>query len=322
MNSQNPTSSIDIRLAEYVRQRKAGAEAHLIDGIPDYAYQMDFTMRQKILAIPGVFPFFKALTSQVVPMIRQQTNLHALKIGPSQYPGVYEMVVDCARRLSIGIPTVFILPNPAEMNAGAYAMEDDTPLITITSGLMERSTPGELRTAIGHECGHIHNNHSIYSTAVNTVLEAGGLAIPGLSQLMALASAPIKMALLAWSRAAEVTCDRAGIICADDPADASTMMMKLASGGAFTGAELNIEAMLKQYDTLRATPVRYLEAIQLDHPVVSRRIFAQREFLGSEVLYAWRPEWRRPDMRLVDKEELDARCMRYISVAKSEKRSG
>lgn len=322
MEKLNPTDLIDISFASYVQVRKAKSDLHLDNGIPDYAYGSDYVLRQKINAIPGVFALFRAITNQIVPKMKQQYNMQNLKVGPNQFPEVYNATMDCARRLGIGVPSVFIMMDPANINAWTLAYEDDSPVIVITSALLERFTPGELKVIIGHECGHIHNNHGIYITAANLILASlttGLSLIPGIQQILALASYPIQIALNTWVRAAEVSCDRAGIICADDSNDAITSMSKLIYGATFTKTEINLDAILKQYDALRSTPIRFLE-LGADHPVPVRRIFAQKEFLNSDVLYRWRPEWKETGMQTIDKQELDARCEKYIGVIKGEKR--
>lgn len=319
MTRINPTDEIDVSFQTYVKNRKALTQSHLENGMPDYAYGSDYLLRQKIKAIPGFYPFAKAITNTYVPRYKQELNLDGLRVGPSQFPDVYEMVQDCARRLGIGIPTVFIKNAPAEINAGAYAMEDDAPLIEITTGLLERVTPGELKAVIGHECGHIHNNHGIYNTAAQLILNSLQITIPGIQQIVSLVSTPLRWALMMWSRAGEVTCDRAGAICSDDAEDGITLQAKLIYGAALNRSDVNIDSVLRQYDTLRETPVRLLE-LEATHPLSVRRIFAIKEFLRSEVLYSWRPEWKTPGMETISKQELDARCERYVSVAKSEKR--
>ena len=318
MIKRNPTDVIDINFDAYVQQRLKHTQAHTDAGMPDYAYGMDFVLRQKMKGIPGLFPLFKALSSQIVPAMKQKYNLENLKVGPNQFPDIYEMTVDCARRLGIGIPTVFIEQNPSTINAYAYATEDDAPLIVITSALAERYTPDELKAIIGHECGHIHNNHGIYNTAAMVILEAVAVGIPGIQQILQLATLPIRYALNAWSRAAEVTCDRAGVICSNDIDAGIYAQAKSLYGGTFNRTTTNIDAIIKQYDMIRSTPVRFLE-LEASHPVSVRRIFAIREFQNSEVLYKWRPEWKKPGMELLNKQELDARCEKYVSVVKSGK---
>jgi Zn-dependent protease with chaperone function len=312
----NPTSALDVNFPAYISGRKAAVGAHLIDGVPDYAYGIDYTLMRKMNAIPVAYKFFKALTNTEVPIRKEEYNLKYLKVGPSQYPRIYEQVKECARLLGIGIPEVFIKPDVAELNAETIASEDSAPVMVLTSALVERLTPGELKTVIGHECGHIHNNHSIYKTAAD-ILVSG--AINTLS--WGLADRVLRIALNSWSRAAEVTADRAGLICADDFNDAITAECKLLYDAPFTQDDINIDAILKQYDRMRSTSIRMLE-LNNSHPGSVRRILAMKEFMNSEVLYKWRPEHKKAGMELIGKQELDARCEKYISVTQSGRRRG
>lgn len=318
MERMNPTNALDVGLTSYIEKKKTLFGAHMQGGIPDYAYGLDFSLRQKLKAIPGFYALARAITNTFVPAMKQQLNLDAIRVGPSQFPDIYEMSVDCARTLGIGIPTVFIKPETAVINAGALAVEDDTPLIILNSALVERFTPGEIKAVLGHECGHIHNNHGIYNTAAELILNALQVSFPGVNQILQLVSVPLRWAFNSWSRAAEVTCDRAGVICTGTVEDSLHTMAKFMYGSMMNRTDVNIEDAMKQYEALRSTPVRILE-LEYDHPVPIRRMFALKEFVNSETLLRWHPEMRTPDMQPISKQELDERCEKYIGVIKSEK---
>ena len=318
MISYNPTNDVNISFNSYVNERQKVHNKHLEGGIPDYAFASDYAIRQKIKTLPGIYPFFKAVTSSYVPRHKQLINLSGLKVGARQYPEIYNMTAECANILGIGMPTVYIIPEMAVLNAYTIATDDEAPIIVLHSSLVERFSNDELKTVIGHECGHIHNNHGIYSIAVQTMLDQS-MNIPIVSQILSAITIPVRLMFMAWVRAAEVTCDRAGMICANDPIDIMKADVKLMHGGMINSDEANIEAALKQYDMLRKTPVRFLE-LDSTHPTTVRRLYADLEFLNSEILYKWRPEWRKPDMKLIDKQELDTRCEKYISVIRSENR--
>jgi len=319
----NPTQTLNVSFSAYANKRKTEAGKHLTGGIPDYAYGVDYEMMRKINAIPGAYKLLKALASSLVPIEKQKCNLNNLRVGPTQRPEIYKMAEECADKLKIGIPEVYIEPSVGVLNAYTLASEDSSPLLVITSALVERLTPGELKFVIGHECGHIHNNHTIYQFAVDVVMGSivltGIPGIPGAATLLNIAMFPLRMALNAWFRAAEVTADRAGMICVDDFNDAINAQGKLLYGALLNSEPVNIEAITKQYDRLRATPVRMLE-LAGNHPSSARRILALMEFLNSEVLYSWRPEKNQDGAALINKQELDARCEKYVSVVKSEKR--
>lgn len=315
----NPTEAINLSFADYIKERSIRLDKHLQGGIPDYAFASDYAARQKIASIPGAFQIGKAITSQVVPKERQKYNMNGLKVGPNQFPEIYQMVKECADLLGIGVPSVFVVPELGVMNAFAYATEDAEPLIVLNSSIVERLTPQELKSVIGHECGHIHNNHGIYNMLAQVVLEGVGAAIPGIREILAAVSLPLRVALQTWSRAAEVTCDRAGIICCGEAESTISAEGKLTSGGLLSGQQVNIDALLEQYDTLRNSPVRLTEMLAT-HPASVRRILAAKEFARSQVFYDWHPELKEPDMSLYSKEELDAQCSRFVSVSKNEAR--
>jgi Zn-dependent protease with chaperone function len=317
--TENPTNDINASFSKYVSNRSRKFDTHLEGGVPDYAYASDYTLRQKIRAIPGAYPFFKAVTSSFVPMQKQINNMKSIKVGPNQFPKLYNMLRECAETLGIGIPTMFVINSIGVLNASTYCYEDADPLIIMHSSMVERLTDQEMKAVIGHECGHIHNNHGIYNTSVEIIKAASASFIPGVGQIMALLAQPIANALNAWSRAAEVTSDRAGIICCGEIESTESVDAKLASGGIMGGDAINIDELIKQYDMLRSSPVRLQEWL-FSHPVSVRRIMASREFAKSEVFYKWHPELKKPNMNLYTKLELDMNCDKFISVLKSEKR--
>ena len=316
---RNPTDDINLNFADYVRERSSRIGKHLQGGIPDYAFASDYATRQKIAAIPGAFQLGKAITSQVVPRQRQMYNMSGLRVGPNQFPEIYQMVRDCSELLGIGIPTTFITAELGVLNAFALAIEDAEPMIVLNSSIVERMTPQELKAVIGHECGHVHNNHGIYNVFANLLINGIGASIPGIREILALVSLPLRVAIQTWSRAAEVTCDRAGVLCCGEADSTISAQSKLLAGGLLSDHQINVDALLEQYDSLRSSPVRMLELLNT-HPAGVRRILAAKEFINSQVFYDWHPELKEPDMHLYSKDELDAHCAKYVSVSQNKER--
>ena len=316
---RNPTDDINLNFADYVRERSSRIGKHLQGGIPDYAFASDYATRQKIAAIPGAFQLGKAITSQVVPRQRQMYNMSGLRVGPNQFPEIYQMVRDCSELLGIGIPTTFITAELGVLNAFALAIEDAEPMIVLNSSIVERMTPQELKAVIGHECGHVHNNHGIYNVLANLLINGIGASIPGIREILALVSLPLRVAIQTWSRAAEVTCDRAGVLCCGEADSTISAQSKLLSGGLLSDHQINVDALLEQHDSLRSSPVRMLELLNT-HPAGVRRILAAKEFINSQVFYDWHPELKEPDMHLYSKDELDAHCAKYVSVSQNKER--
>lgn len=308
--SVSPIAGIDTSFAHYVQMRGQRDEKHRINGIPDYAFNLDYEMKRKLNTIPHFETVSKYITSTAVTREIQAMNRYALAVGPDQFPDIYGMSVDCARRLGIGIPNVFVLNN-VRINAYTLAADEASPIVVLFSGLVERFTPGELKFIIGHECGHIHNNHGVYQTVVRAFFNgfAGGLG--------ALVSLAGRTMMATWSRACEVSADRAGMICADSVDDCVNATAKLLYGATFNNqSQVNIEALQRQLNDTLSNPARVLE-LTSDHPSAVRRIFMQKAFSECETLFDWRPEFKLPDTETRSREETDRRCKELVSVVKA-----
>lgn len=307
MERYNPLDRIDVGLIHYLEKRKKDAEARLTGGVPDYSYALDYELRQKMRQIPGFERICRYITNTVTVQQIHITNLEGIAVGPEQFPEIYQMGMECARILGIGIPNIFIINN-TEINAWTYAADDAAPMIVITSAMLERMTPGELKAVIGHECGHIHNKHAVYKTVIRYVMSAKTNTIGGI-----LLTGTALAAMKAWDRASEVTADRAALICADDFRDAVSVDEKLLYGAAFGKHTVNIEALRRQLEVIQSNPTQILELLNT-HPGGIRRIVADMEFIECEILYRWRPDKKQPGQIMRSKRETDDRCKKYVSV--------
>ncbi len=321
-NQENlsPLRSMEHSFRAYVKRRRAEEGRRMSgNGLPDYAFAADYEYRKKLDAIPHFYSVAKKICATYASRTLQEVNLAGLLVGPDQYPEVYQMGCDCARILGIGIPNIYIV-NDQTLNAYTIGTDDIEPLIVIHSGLYERVTPGELRCVIGHECGHIHNQHGVYNM-LKQLMVAAGTSAAGLvsAQLMRLMTKGAEFLLNAWSRAAEVTCDRAGMICCERVEDAYSVNAKLLYGAAIGDrSSVNLEALKKQLEMQKETLVR-LEELMMDHPASVRRIMAEMEFAECEIFYRWRPELREAGQTARSREETDERCRRYVDVVRGRK---
>ncbi len=330
--TRSPIEGMNCSFADYAAKRKAMLTAHMSgNGLPDYAYSMDYEYRKKLDAVPGLFKTLKRTLSPAIQESYHEYLRKGVKASPAQFGEIYRMGCDCAKALGIGIPTIVVCGKIRvgntydEMNAVSYCVDDQEPLIVVTSLMVERMTPGELKAVIGHECGHTHNNHGIYQTAASILanLGVGGLAImPGYRTLARIASMGVDMLLQMWGRAAEVTADRAAMVCAS-PEDAYGAEKKLLYGGAHIGGtvdtDLNVEELRKQLDAMNGSFYR-LGELSANHPAGARRLFAEMAFSECETLYSWRPDLKKPGRTLRSKSETDEICRNILSVMKGKER--
>ena len=100
--------------------------------------------------------------------------------------------------------------------------------------------------------------------------------------------AGLRLFMLEWSRAAEITCDRAGAICAGGVMPMMTALAKLKTGGEQSLSGINVEEYVRQFDQAGATPLKLAEFLQT-HPLTQKRIAALKVFEEGDVLRSWLP---------------------------------
>jgi Zn-dependent protease with chaperone function len=137
---------------------------------------------------------------------------------------------------------LFLTQTPL-VNAGAYGM--DKPFIVLNSGAIRLLNQDEQTYLLGHELGHIMSGHVLYRTMMVLLLQLASLGFP----VVGLAARAILMALLEWSRKAELSCDRAGLLAVQNPDATLRSFMKLAGGGRPEENDLN--EFLRQADEYR-----------------------------------------------------------------------
>lgn len=169
----------------------------------------------------------------------------AVKVGPKQYAPIHESLVRVCEILDTDVPPLYISQTPI-VNAGAYGM--DNPFIVLNSSLVELATPEELEVVLGHEVAHIMSEHALYRTLLYLLLNYSTKVTPIVYQ----AAIPIVLALLEWSRKAEISCDRAGLLATQNLEHAQGMHCVLAGGVRGRRDELSVEAFVEQAQEYRS----------------------------------------------------------------------
>lgn len=239
----------------------------------DYAYASDRQMRSAFeqalpvrLAVEATVRLFKSVG-------RNELLGSAVRVGPAQFPRVHGLLTHCSRVLAIPTPTLYIVNNPV-LNAATYGTTEDS-FILVHSGLVDHMSDEELTSVLAHECGHIHNSHVVYLTALHFLTHAAGVFLRWIV-------APAMVGLRAWSRRAEITCDRASLLCTREVDVSTRAITKLALGSRKLYEELNLDAFVAQFEELREGPGR-LQELLASHPWLPKRVLAMRAFSESEL---------------------------------------
>ena len=264
----------DLDFGAYVaRKQSERAGGAAADDGPAYAYISDKQTRR---AFQNVKPIEMAVASTVrmwKNVWKNQLLGTAVKVSDRQFPRIQRIAQTCADTLHIPTPQIYIVNSPV-LNAATYGTNEES-FIMVHSALVDQYTDDELLTVIGHECGHIHNSHVAYLTALHYLTYMAGMFLPWIMQ-------PALVALRTWSRRAEITCDRAGMLVSRDQHAAERAITKLAVGSRKLYEEFNLDAFLEQHEEGSHGIGKYMEVFAT-HPWLPKRVLAMRVFGESQL---------------------------------------
>lgn len=206
----------------------------------------------------------------------------AVRVDERQLPRLHRLLTEAGQALDVAeLPELFVANSPF---ANAATLGMDKPFIVVNSRLLEMLDDDELRFVVAHELGHAVSGHAVYQTLLVRILNASGLltSLPP----WALTLRILQAALSEWSRKAELSADRAGLLATQDPAAAFRVHMKLASGSADLGQLDQTSFFAQGQEYLDADDVRdVLLKIQLvenqSHPYAVIRAIELRNWVDS-----------------------------------------
>jgi Zn-dependent protease with chaperone function len=171
--------------------------------------------------------------------LRQVFLASSVKLGSEQLPEAWAAHRAACARLDLPeVPDLWLTQFPI---TNAAAIGSGRPMVLVNSRTVELLDEQELRTVLGHEAGHVLSDHVMYRTALMILLAVGTRGMPMMAGLPLMA---VRLALLEWFRAAELSCDRAATLVNRDPLITSRTLMVIAGGTA--SRKLNLDAFIKQ----------------------------------------------------------------------------
>jgi Zn-dependent protease with chaperone function len=246
-----------------------------------WEHPADRAALQTLRAIPGfdevvrrIFGFFGERG------IRLLFQANAVRVGPRQFSTLHGLMTEVTTTLDWPEqPELYVTQTPF-VNAGAVGM--DHPFITLNSGAVRLLDEDELRVLLGHELGHVMSGHSLYRTVLFILLLFGFNNLPFLAGVALL---PIQLALLEWSRKAELSSDRAGLLATQDPVSSLRVFLKLAGGGKASDTDLDtFMEQAREYDTLGGPMdkvYKILNTLSLTHPFNTLRAAELQKWISE-----------------------------------------
>jgi Zn-dependent protease with chaperone function len=269
------TAAVDFDFARWIASRRSAMDQQAREGVA-YAYSGELKFRRTLAAARPVTIAIEATTRLWKDAARAELLGAAVKVSSQQYPRVYQAARTAGANLRVTVPTIFAVSS-GQVKVKALGT-DDAPYLIINLALAEQLSDTELCAAIGHELGHIQNGHILYATALHYLTHSAAFFVRWAVQ-------PAIMTLQAWSRRAEVTCDRASLLAVRDPDKTLEALVRLsmgvgADGYAAASSQFSVEQYLKDLPDPRTGLGRYAELFR-SHPYVPKRVMALRVFADS-----------------------------------------
>lgn len=295
------SAGVDFDFARWIAARRGQMEQSAREGAA-YAFTGERKFRRTLMLARPVTMALEATTRLWRDVARTELLGTAVKVSDQQYPRVYQAAKAAGAALRVKVPVIFAAPSKS-FKVKVLGTED-APHLIVNMELAETLDDTELIAAIAHELGHIQNGHILYTTALHYLNNSAAFFVRWVVQ-------PAVITLQAWSRRAEVTCDRASLLAVRDLDKTLTSMVRIEMG-AEKGSQFNAEEYLRALPDAKKGGFigRYAELFR-SHPYVPKRVQCVRLFAGSALYtqYMGQDPTGKPSLGEVDKQ-----CGELISV--------
>jgi Zn-dependent protease with chaperone function len=249
-------------------------DGYQLKGISPRAFEhpADRAATAALASIPGLDQVVRKLIELGYERALRAAYLGAaVRLGPAQLPETWNLHNQVFKTLDLdAVPELYITQVPV---ANAQTIGSGKPIVVVNSELVRLLRVEERRAVLAHEAAHVLADHVLYFTALNILLRMGtSVRLPIIAGLPLMA---VRTALLEWSRAAELSCDRAAALVTRNPEAVSRTLMIVAAGTAAEDLDLaQFMAQALEYDSggdgLERLSRRLID-LNVTHPLPVRR---------------------------------------------------
>jgi Zn-dependent protease with chaperone function/RNA polymerase subunit RPABC4/transcription elongation factor Spt4 len=279
-----------------------------------FSYPGDEEALNALKTVPGAGQLLTWLEANFAEQLAHlENNEHNIRVGPTNYRSLYQLLEKCCEVLSCPPPDLYITSSPL---LDAYTYGRRKTHVVLSRGIIDLLTADELCFVIGHELGHIKAGHGVYRVLGQLLTSQWDLVtslipLPGLGLLRT----PLLIAYWEWYRRSEFTCDRAGLLCVQDLKASQSALAKTAGAVAGLEDEVNIDDVIAQVESRNdVNKLVLIAAIHNNyansHPWTPSRLRQLREYAaGNEMQRVMLGEYRRDALGLHEGgERVTCRC--------------
>ncbi len=182
----------------------------------------------------------------------------AVKVGPEQYPEIYELADRYSKRIGLSAPPdMYVINENGLINAYAIKFLSDQYIMlyaNLVDVMLAHDSSTELGFVIGHEIGHHAAGHTSWW---KRLLLKPAMFLPFFGP--------------AYSRSCELTGDRIGMYLCGDKDAACRSLITIACGSRILSPKTNLVAFANQ-EALLSPLFAFLHDLFSTHPRITRRV--------------------------------------------------
>jgi Zn-dependent protease with chaperone function len=251
-----------------------------------FQHPSDVQATEALRSVPGLDMVVSKIMEYGFERLYYLDNIAGnVRVTPKMFGRLYKSLQWGCKILDVEEPELYIHVDPVP---NAFTYGHTKPFIVMTSGLVDMLDDEERFFVIAHELGHIKADHVLYTVLaknIAAIMTIIGQMTLGIGSLL---GQGLVMALYEWFRKAELTADRAGLLCTQDLDPCIRVFMKLAGGASRLYEEMDQGEFLRQIrayeDTDRSTlnkAYKVLLTLYRTHPFPILRAKELDEWSGT-----------------------------------------
>ncbi len=210
----------------------------------EFQHPWDATATETLKSVPGLDKVIAKIMEYGLERIFYLENTASnVRVTARQFPRLHRSLMWGCKILGVEEPEMYVELNPLP---NAYTYGHTRPFIVLTSGLVDMLDDEERFFIISHELGHIKAGHVLYTIMARNIADIVSIVGQATFGIGTIVGQGLVLALHDWYRKAELTCDRAGLLCVQDIDPCIRTFMKLAGGARQLYSEMERQEFLRQ----------------------------------------------------------------------------
>jgi Zn-dependent protease with chaperone function len=210
----------------------------------EFQHPLDIQATNALRAVPGLDTVVaKVLEYGFERMFYLDNVASNVRVTSKMFPRLYKNLQWGCKILGIEEPELYVT---VEASVNAYTFGHTKPFVVLTSGLIDMLDDEERFFVLAHELGHIKANHVLYTVLARNIASIVAMLGQMTLGIGALLGQGLVFALNEWARKAELTADRAGLLCVQDLDPCIRTFMKLAGGAQRLFSEMDQSEFMRQ----------------------------------------------------------------------------